>query len=852
MKFALALGILMLAVLACAESELPLAEPCNEDFVLLTFDDGINVQNIETYRSMIYNRYNKNSCPAGVTFFVSHEYTDYSLVNELYNQGFEIALHSISHVTNQEYWRNADYDTLMKEFGDQKTQIAHFANIPEEEVKGIRSPFLQMSGNATYQMMASTGLRYDLSWPTTSFTNPGLWPYTLHYRSIQDCVVPPCPSASIPGPWILPIVAWSDLQGIPCSFVDTCFYNPGNDEDGWFRFIVQNFERHYFGNRAPFGFYVHEAFFRVSPAASRALIRFLDMINNLNDVFMVNADEVIDWVQNPIPLNEYSRKICPRRLPRSCSVSNCGPYIGDHNQNDNMKCVLWLVAILGFVSVRAQLPSAEPCIESACQLPDCRCSSTNVPGNLNPRDIPQFVLVTFDGAVSVSNIVDYRDLLYRRNNKNSCPVRATFFVSHEYTDYTFVNELYNRGFEIGLNSMTRHYSQQYWRDASEETLMREFSDQRNYNEININGQLPSAEPCQESACQLPNCRCSSTNIPGNLDSRDTPQFVLITFDNAVSQDNIGIYRDLLYQRTNKNSCPVRATFFVSHEYSDYTLVNELYNRGFEIGLNSISHQGNQEYWRYASQEVLMSEFNDQRDQIAHFANIPASAVQGIRAPLLQLSGNASFEMMIKANFKYDMSWPTVLFQNPGLWPYTLDYMSIQDCITPYCPTASLPGPWVVPMIAWSDLLGIPCTVINSCFYSPPDDDENAWFNFFVSNFERHYLGNRAPFGFHIGQGFFSRNVAIYRAALRFFDMLNNLHDVFMVSADEAVEWVKNPIPINEYSRKQCPSRSQSVCRATPCNGLEAQHTSELFYMQICNRCPRVYPWVNNPFGVLQN
>lgn len=85
---------------------------------------------------MIYNRYNKNSCPAGVTFFVSHEYTDYSLVNELYNQGFEIALHSISHVTNQEYWRNADYDTLMKEFGDQKTQIAHFANIPEEEVKG--------------------------------------------------------------------------------------------------------------------------------------------------------------------------------------------------------------------------------------------------------------------------------------------------------------------------------------------------------------------------------------------------------------------------------------------------------------------------------------------------------------------------------------------------------------------------------------------------------------------------------------------------------------------------------------------------------------------------------------------
>lgn len=36
-------------------------------------------------------------------------------------------------------------------------------------------------------------------------------------------------------------------------------------------------------------------------------------------------------------------------------------------------------------------------------------------------------------------------------------------------------------------------------------------------------ELPLAEQCDETLCKLPNCRCSSTNIPGNLAPRDTPQ-----------------------------------------------------------------------------------------------------------------------------------------------------------------------------------------------------------------------------------------------------------------------------------------------------------------------------------------
>lgn len=53
----------------------------------------------------------------------------------------------------------------------------------------------------------------------------------------------------------------------------------------------------------------------------------------------------------------------------------------------------WIfVALALFVAValaEEELVLADVCDEEDCQLPDCRCSSTNIPGGLNPRDVPQ-------------------------------------------------------------------------------------------------------------------------------------------------------------------------------------------------------------------------------------------------------------------------------------------------------------------------------------------------------------------------------------------------------------------------------------------------------------------------------
>ncbi|KAL4716743.1 hypothetical protein ACJJTC_001899 [Scirpophaga incertulas] len=362
-------------------------------------------------------------------------------------------------------------------------------------------------------------------------------------------------------------------------------------------------------------------------------------------------------------------------------------------------------------------------------------------------------------------------------------------------------------------------------------------------------ELPLAEICDQEACQLPDCRCSSTSIPGGLEPRDTPQFVMVTFDDAVNVINTETYREVLYNRQNQNGCPVGATFYVSHEYTNYQLVNELYNNGFEIALHSVSHQTPQAYWAEANKEIMMKEFGEQRQMMSHFANIPIDTIQGIRLPFLQMPGNASFEVLAETGMTYDCSWPTITHINPGLWPYTLDYASTQDCVIAPCPTASIPGKWVIPMVTWRDLDGNPCSMVDACFSPPRSDDADEWFMYFTRNFERHYMGNRAPFGFFIHEWYLRAFPAATRGLILFLDSINNIPDVFMVNSIDVINWVKDPVPIDEYRARGCQNlRSRQCLPATVCGPLVAPHKEEQFYMSSCNACPGTYPWLGNPLG----
>lgn len=65
--------------------------------VLLTFDDAVNDLNLPYYAELFERgRVNPNGCPILATFYVSHEWTDYSQVQNLYADGHEMASHTIS------------------------------------------------------------------------------------------------------------------------------------------------------------------------------------------------------------------------------------------------------------------------------------------------------------------------------------------------------------------------------------------------------------------------------------------------------------------------------------------------------------------------------------------------------------------------------------------------------------------------------------------------------------------------------------------------------------------------------------------------------------------------------------
>jgi hypothetical protein len=77
------------------------------------------------------------------------------------------------------------------------------------------------------------------------------------------------------------------------------------------------------------------------------------------------------------------------------------------------------------------------------------------------------------------------------------------------------------------------------------------------------------------ALRLPGCFCSEDGrgIPGGLAPQDTPQMIVLTFDDAVNINNYDVMETVLNENlVNPNGCSAKATFFVSHRYTNYSMV----------------------------------------------------------------------------------------------------------------------------------------------------------------------------------------------------------------------------------------------------------------------------------------
>jgi hypothetical protein len=84
-------------------------------------------------------------------------------------------------------------------------------------------------------------------------------------------------------------------------------------------------------------------------------------------------------------------------------------------QNISMRIINISAAIFTVLSIASQLTqaatTAASCDPNTCKLPNCLCPSLTPPGGLAPKDVPQFVTITFDDSIQPELLATARDLL---------------------------------------------------------------------------------------------------------------------------------------------------------------------------------------------------------------------------------------------------------------------------------------------------------------------------------------------------------------------------------------------------------------------------------------------------------
>ncbi|VDI64615.1 Hypothetical predicted protein [Mytilus galloprovincialis] len=285
----------------CCSNDMPLPYKEIPQMVFFTFDDAITPQVAGFYRQLFdSSRRNPNGCPVSMTLFISHSNTVYSLVREFYQKGFEIASHSVSH-------GHPKTSTFKDEALKQKQNLARMARIPHTRIKGWRSPFLEPLGDAQPNMLHELGYSYDATLTISKKTlkeKPPV-PFTLDYGWPYDCKIKPCPRKQHRGFWEVPVISLMDyLQRFDCVYVDGC-NNPPPDEEAAFRFLWDNFQSYYKTNKAPFGINMHASWF-FYPDRLKAMDRFIRELTRLDDVYVVSVKQVIEWLRNPVKLQDVS------------------------------------------------------------------------------------------------------------------------------------------------------------------------------------------------------------------------------------------------------------------------------------------------------------------------------------------------------------------------------------------------------------------------------------------------------------------------------------------------------------------------------------------------------------------
>ncbi|RPD64578.1 hypothetical protein L227DRAFT_260922 [Lentinus tigrinus ALCF2SS1-6] len=368
--------------------------------------------------------------------------------------------------------------------------------------------------------------------------------------------------------------------------------------------------------------------------------------------------------------------------------------------------------------------------------------------------------------------------------------------------------------------------------------------------------------CDSSKCKLPDCLCASTDPPGGLSPRDTPMFLVFTADDAIQSYTLDSVNQFLAHRKNPNGCQPKMTYYTSIDYTNYTLVTDWYVAGNEIADHTMTHVGTPPEDEVSGNLIALNQL----------AGIPLSSIQGFRAPFLNYSVD-TLKMLAKLGFTYDSSasaaLPVTENDTDAFWPYTLDYGMANDCLAVenICKgEPKLPGFWEIPMYAQFDNRGVDGVHLMDPWLDTANGattvNDSATLEFLKNTFTAHYNGKRQPFGLYTHPIHVSLSVPGSTASNSTIAMINQFLDwaqqqqnVWIVSHEQLLAWVRNPTPIsslNDFAPLKCSTpavdSSMKICNGIPQNeaGLVELCPFSDFPFYTCYGCPSEHPTPSNP------
>lgn len=455
------------------------------------------------------------------------------------------------------------------------------------------------------------------------------------------------------------------------------------------------------------------------------------------------------------------------------------------------------------------------CNKQTCQLPNCFCSDegTTIPGSLPVSQVPQFILLSFSGAVNELVFDPYKKILgysgkysttQSRNNPNGCGIKSTFFINHEYANYAEIQWLAAQGHEIGLHTITHRTPETWWTDRA------------NYSQW-------------------------AEEVIGMRE-------ILLKFANGGVTTNGVLTRD--------NIVGHRGPYFKPGGDAMFEMLHDF---GLMYDSTIVAPRSPVPIWPFTfdHRQPFDCSNNAANNNNGGNGQSGSSSSEG-RADILNSDG------------RNGRGPPPGTPQRQKRSTHLLDRSKRSS---PYlgrplkCPTKAYPGLWEIPINPYFNEFNT-CHHLDQCVFPSADetDDGSDIVDFLTDNFNRHYSTNRAPFQLNFHVTWFTSKTKV-RALNKFIEQtLKDHKDVYFVTFQQLISWMKDPQPLGTWNPKCEEPKSGACNRPHTCvlkhyldkNGEAAQADeavrSDTRYMPICHptSCPSQYPWYGNHAGSTRN